>query len=582
MLQVGTLDPVLLTNSVVRKVADSTLPTVISSEWLGLFNRKLLEPSNQTNERVMTKIKFTTVILAALLAGVAQPTMAQNYSTRVSPQIAPGPRLDANTRQHTSGGSPLSEYASPPAPQSPRTPQSTFRPLPHSSQPVRPVQQTRLPVVQQQQQVAVPQHVQQPRSFQPYQPATQPNLRQVAQQVPARPVSQPIQHQVPEYVPTIPAVTTFPSAPPVQRVFTQPQPQYAQPQPQLTPVYAPQVYAQPQYAQQQFLPTVLDTVPAPQMVEEVIVGNDFFEPVETLPPIQTIEAPPTTQQAIEQIFSGKKGKKTRGLNRIVGVNVQLLSREHFNDGVNIGTLSSGSVTQQDAVGFDANIVTRREGGTGWEARYFGMFEETATATSGASGGPFMTFAANDLITRVSEIDNVEFNFVRQRKSRFLGMPVSNNESIYGARAFHFRESLNYQANPAFVVPNPLTDTFPRAENLLIGVQVGRRVDKQIHGRIGITGFAKLGVFTNRAEIQNQTFSDRKQDVSFIGEGDVAGTFQFNRFVRAKVGYRAIAVTDLALADTHLNTDPFTPFPTEIDTDGDLFLAGGYFGLEFVH
>lgn len=284
------------------------------------------------------------------------------------------------------------------------------------------------------------------------------------------------------------------------------------------------------------------------------------------------EPAPSLESAIQEAPS-----RSRSVNRVFGFNALLLSRENFNDSVNISNLNTRSVDQNDAVAFDVNLVTRRQGGGGWEARYFGLLDETATNRLAITPG--VPLSGSNAITRDTEIHNVEFNFVKQRQSRFLGIPVSNNETIHGVRALHFSESLLFQTD---AINTGFSDIFPRTENLLIGLQIGRRIDKQLFGRFGTTGYAKLGVYNNRAEIRNQTFSDTKDDVSFIGEADFAGTYQFNSNVRAKVGYRVLAITDLAIADSHLNTTPFVPGSTEINTSDDLYLAGGYFGFEFVH
>ena len=304
-----------------------------------------------------------------------------------------------------------------------------------------------------------------------------------------------------------------------------------------------------------------------QQFQQFPVGEDYFEPQMAQP-----EPAPSLESAIQEAPS-----RSRSVNRVFGFNALLLSRENFNDSVNISNLNTRSVDQNDAVAFDVNLVTRRQGGGGWEARYFGLLDETATNRLAITPG--VPLSGSNAITRDTEIHNVEFNFVKQRQSRFLGIPVSNNETIHGVRALHFSESLLFQTD---AINTGFSDIFPRTENLLIGLQIGRRIDKQLFGRFGTTGYAKLGVYNNRAEIRNQTFSDTKDDVSFIGEADFAGTYQFNSNVRAKVGYRVLAITDLAIADSHLNTTPFVPGSTEINTSDDLYLAGGYFGFEFVH
>ena len=317
-----------------------------------------------------------------------------------------------------------------------------------------------------------------------------------------------------------------------------------------------------------FQPTSLAPAPIAETAQQAPIGADYFEAQ-----LAQYDAGSNLNPANQE-----KNPTSRLTNYVFGSNVFLFQRENFNDSVNISNLNTGSVNLEDAVAFDINLVARRQAGWGWEARYFGLIDETATNRRALTPG----VPGSNSITRDTEIHNVEFNFVKQSKSRFLGMPVSTNETLFGARALQFEESLLFETDafgPGFTEP---TGNFPRTQNLLIGIQIGRRIDKQLFGKFGTTGFGKLGVYNNRSEVRNTGFNDTKDDVAFIGEADFAGTYTFNSHVRAKVGYRILAVTDLAIADSHLNTTPFIPATLELDNSDDLFLSGGYFGFEFVH
>ena len=572
-----------------REVADRTLPTVMSTKWLGLFNRKLSNPWNQPNARIMTKIKLTTVVLTALMASFSQPGWGQSFSR----QIAPGPRFDVAPKQ-LEGPTVPGQYSVPPSPapgfrplpstnvptaasptpirRAPQSPQPNYQPF---HQPAyQPIQtQVQQPIHQQVQQ---PLQLVQPRTPQPIQQQVQQPLQLVQPRTPQpiQPqVQQSLQPQTQQPLQLIPLQTLQPIPPQYQTQLPQqiqtPNPaQWNVPEVQHAPLESYVDIAPPiSFQQSQQLPVSMHAPMAipHNVVEEV--GQDYFEPQ-----ARQAEPAPDLQRAFKE-----QRKPGKAVNHVFGFNALLLSRENFNDSVNISNLSTRDVIQDDAVAFDVNWVTRRQNGKGWEARYFGILEETASRRVAID--PLVLFSGTNSIERDSEIHSAEFNFVRQQKSRILGIPVSNNEAIFGARAFHFSESLLFQSD----VPVPgLTDTFPRTDNLLIGVQIGRRVDKQLFGRLGTTGFGKLGVYNNRADIENLSFSDTKDDVAFIGEFDFAGTYTFNRNVRAKVGYRILAVSDLAIADSHLNTNPVTSSLTEIDTTDDLYLAGGYFGFEFVH
>ena len=125
-------------------------------------------------------------------------------------------------------------------------------------------------------------------------------------------------------------------------------------------------------------------------------------------------------------------------------------------------------------------------------------------------------------------------------------------------------------------------------------------------RFGLTFLGKFGVFNNRARtaqsfrtlnsagefIETATlmrqpgqafdFEDEKDDIAFLGEAELGAYYQVRQNMRLKVGYRAIGVSGLALADRQIPDRFYEPsIASFADTDGDMILQGGFFGFEFV-
>ena len=272
-----------------------------------------------------------------------------------------------------------------------------------------------------------------------------------------------------------------------------------------------------------------------------------------------------------------------GTNRVWSISGVSLSREEFNDGVQLsGNVSSGQVVQ-DLGGLDLGVVTRNSGGRGWEFRYTGLFEDTTSI----GGVPSLTsLGATQSLDRTSELHNLELNLIRQRRSQVLYTIFDLHESTIGVRYLRFDETLDFREEGGFTIPR---QQVADVENALFGIQSGRRIEKRLFGKVGIFASGELGIFSNRAQSNNfvsptafgtSTTRETKTDIAFLGELDLGGIYTFNQNIRAKLGYRILGVTGVALADGQFNQD-LTP-QDDVNTAGDLYLRGGYFGFEFVY
>lgn len=260
-------------------------------------------------------------------------------------------------------------------------------------------------------------------------------------------------------------------------------------------------------------------------------------------------------------------------NRVFGINVLSMSRANFNDSrIFDGGLSSGDVTLEDRGGFELFLTNRNSRGLGWELRYFGVFGGSETNSE-----TFFPSGASASLTRDGDIHNVEVNYLRQAEGPLSYLGLSLNEVIFGVRFLQFNDGLDFSSNfsPGFR---------QRAENSLFGLQIGRRLEKQFGYGIGFAGVGKIGVYNNNVDTSfsdsnGLTFTDSKDDVAFLGELDLALTYAFKPNARAKIGYRALAAAEVGISERQSSVgfpQSFTP-----DSNGDLFIEGGYIGLEFV-
>jgi len=217
------------------------------------------------------------------------------------------------------------------------------------------------------------------------------------------------------------------------------------------------------------------------------------------------------------------------------------------------------------------------------------------------------------VTRETSIQNVEFNLLRLGRSgqrnRGAGRTASH-EYLVGFRYFRFDESVNYSAQvfrPGTIASDlSRSDYLNEVTNSLYGIQIGGRTEVGFLRRFSVIATTKAGFFNNTfTNNQNVNFSPRgaatetaqildgpfsgqpfdtegeDSDFAMIGEFDVGVTYQMLRNSRLRVGYRAIFVTDVALAVPQTETlfSDLNAVQSPTDND-DLFLQGGYIGAEF--
>lgn len=266
-------------------------------------------------------------------------------------------------------------------------------------------------------------------------------------------------------------------------------------------------------------------------------------------------------------------------------------------------------------GLETVFGTRTAAGIGWEARYWGLFADEATAN--LTGTSFQTYlvdlqnliwpatgdtvldvfdrGTDHTIRRDNELHNVELSMLRRGGSfnGFRGRGGSY-EMLAGFRWFEFDEEFCWHVtgpvDPVFLSYNT------EVGNTLLGFQLGGRTETYWTQRLRFFTTNKVGVYNNRARatqvISNTAgayatvngtdfnFTDDKNDVSFLGELDLGTAYHLSPCSRLVTGYRLIGVSGIALAPNQYNNFNFEPAIRDIQTNGDLILHGAFFGFEF--
>lgn len=222
----------------------------------------------------------------------------------------------------------------------------------------------------------------------------------------------------------------------------------------------------------------------------------------------------------------------------------------------------------------------------------------------APGSPASLFfdnAREHRLRREDEIQNVEINLV-DYSSAMSGHDVQF-QWLVGPRFFKFDEFLEFGSvaggfefgsnggvNEAYLDMN--------TENNLIGAQIGGRADWR-HCKWRVFGGTKVGVFANDINFDTRlfrgdgalaTFSttgntfdlhSHKTDVAMLAQIDLGVSYDITCHWSATVGYRAVGITGLALADDQVPAFLAAEQDwTDIDSNGSMILHGGFAGLEF--
>jgi len=201
-------------------------------------------------------------------------------------------------------------------------------------------------------------------------------------------------------------------------------------------------------------------------------------------------------------------------------------------------------------------------------------------------------ATEHRIWRNDEIHNIEINLLSQQ---LYNSGRGQFTWLAGVRYFRFDDSLIFGsvAGGFEFGQDPAEEAYlsSRAVNNLVGFQLGARADYYVTPRLSLWGTPKIGIYGNSVDIRNRFYLGdgtegfdiraRSTDLSFLASIDLGVAYQFGSHWRAFLGYRAIAVTQVALADNqYLPYLAATNDFADAKTNGSLILHGGLAGLEF--
>jgi hypothetical protein len=221
---------------------------------------------------------------------------------------------------------------------------------------------------------------------------------------------------------------------------------------------------------------------------------------------------------------------------------------------------------------------------------------------GSPASAFFDNAREHRLRRENEFYNAEVNLVN-----FITSSHSGNvqyQGLLGARFFNFNEFLQFASvsgGNEFGSGGGVNEAYLDidVDNNLYGLQIGGRADWRFHPRWRTFVGTKVGVFYNdidfgarlyRGDGATATFAttgnafdlrDGKDDVSMLGQIDLGLAWDFSRHWSANIGYRAVGITGLALADEQIPAFLAAEADwTDVDSNGSMILHGGFAGLEF--
>lgn len=259
-------------------------------------------------------------------------------------------------------------------------------------------------------------------------------------------------------------------------------------------------------------------------------------------------------------------------------------------------------SREEAAIYGANMVGSLDGILNWDQ---------LSINGNALGGPGSWVDNADVhrIRRDYEFHNVELNLLNYPGCfafNACGQPRFRYNWIAGVRFFRFEEDLEFAAKEAgagttFVGDNTEVQYNIGVENNLVGFQLGGQGECFLTDRLSLIAGTKLGLYGNRinhssviynvdgvAVVNNGPNAGRqfnvrsnKSDVAFLGEANVGLNYRLTSCWSAGIGYRAVAVTGVALSTNQIPGDlRGIDDLTLIDSNGSLILHGGFANVTY--
>ena len=318
------------------------------------------------------------------------------------------------------------------------------------------------------------------------------------------------------------------------------------------------------------------------------------------------------------------------VNRVVGIRGLFFDRSYDNNrrlsyNPSAVELFTNSADISTMGGVETFLTSRNCDGTGWEVRYWGLFPSEADVTlggasvattldgfqwlthgpSGATAWDIFNGATTHRLYRDNDVHNVELNFLRNGgcfKNRRCKQV--NFELLGGVRWFQFDETLRYSAFGSVAgYPTDLNYELD-VENTLLGLQMGARTETCLSNKWRFAATTKVGVFNNNINVRQRIYDENgiyptintgtytgtdynfeysEDNFALLGELDFGLIYQLTCKSRFTVGYRALGISGIALADSQIPYD-FRDIRDiqQIDSADGLILHGAYTGLEWCY
>lgn len=291
-----------------------------------------------------------------------------------------------------------------------------------------------------------------------------------------------------------------------------------------------------------------------------------------------------------------------------------------------GVLGTPQTAMDWQPGVEARLGRTFAGGCfGWEVVYWTIFSstETATVTDGDITGDLITPLTFDNLNlgadnvadwfdgaqahrlrSTYEFHNIELNLLRLPQYGSCGCGFACG-SVLGLRYLRINENFQFASDDSNTIfgDSPDDEMYYRVDmrNSLLGAQLGCYGAYTWTCRLGLFTDVKLGVYDNRINLcssvtdGNGTYAtvnngpnsgsdynlgSAKDDVAFLGELRLGGSYQISACWRAVLAYRALAVTGVALPGSQIPAN-FGDLngASNIDSNGSLILHGLQFGVQ---
>ncbi len=277
-------------------------------------------------------------------------------------------------------------------------------------------------------------------------------------------------------------------------------------------------------------------------------------------------------------------------------------------------------------------------GFGWELGYWGLFSRSAefdlagyptfrlptidylTYDDGTGPATVDTFINNSAVHRVrrtNEFHNIEINMFRRTlasRDNTCNSCIACNPGgprgqrfrvdwTAGARFLKFDENFSFRTSYDGLFAFDTRDLYYdiNLDNNLVGFQMGNRFRYCLTNNLTFQGATKVGIYGNQINSRQEFYGANgyatvntggytgddydidsdKVDVSFLGEMDLGFRYRFGCNWTLTGGYRIMGVSGIALAPNQIPRD-FSDIASasQINSNGNLILHGGYAGLEY--